>query len=368
MDNIQILIIIIIIIIISIIIINYYYNNIIIDNFNKNNKLIGINGEKGNDGKFGKNQSDCIPCKNPKNREEFPLFKFIKEKKYINDEEIILGNFTLQYEKYPDKDFIAANNLKEVIIEIPSGEKGLNGNYIIGNSGNKGDNSNNFMCNVKGDTGPSGLFGHKGPKGNNGRTIIDIIINDDYLDIKYSDNTNDIIYTNLKGDKGIDGINGKNGMDGLKGINGDVWFPTYNQDSGIITFNNPNTNEILTTDNLQCKCIDKQLPPSLSQICSGKMNYYNNVMRHREIKGLDKFLEEIKNIKKDTKRNMSDIDTLKDKKAEKKHDHPKKEESKNNKGGSTNTNNNKSKNNNNVSGPVNQGGGPTTGGGGCIIS
>ena len=269
MDIIELYIILIIIIIIIILIYFKNNNNNNIDNFTLES-IIGIQGERGDIGEPGKDATTHLSKKNPNKRKKVPLFKFIKQKKYKNEDEVILGQYPPK-ESYPSVEEIAENNLEEVIIEIPSGKKGIPGNSVIGNTGIDGEDGDVIQCHVVGDRGPAGSEGPPGPPGLDGNTILNIDTNNiDTIEITYTNGEINTINKNLKGVKGEPGLDGIDGSDGKKGANGEIWKPIYDNEYGTITFNNPNGIEVYTTNDLRCKCTNTYVPESLLEKCPPK--------------------------------------------------------------------------------------------------
>tara|TARA_B100001540_G_scaffold97380_1_gene87679 strand:- start:14358 stop:15293 length:936 start_codon:yes stop_codon:yes gene_type:complete len=280
MFDIQILLILFIILILVFILILILYkfkkdNNILKDNFtdirdvseddeaenkiygteNTENKFIVVEGEPGPigpPGPKGEDGKECVPCKEPETPEPLPLFKFIKQRINDNEPEIILGQYPPK-ESYPTVEEIAHNNLNEIVIQIPIGEQGLQGDSITGPTGGQGEKGDTLECSDVCQTGAEGPPGPDGPPGEPGRGIVNITLTDDYkLKIKYTDNSEQIIDKRLKGEKGETGLNGVNGSDGENGEKGDTWFPSYNSDSGIITYNL--NGRKISTEDLRSKC------------------------------------------------------------------------------------------------------------------
>ena len=224
-------------------------------------------GYIGDIGKSGKDAVSHLSKKKPKKRNKLPLFKFIKEKKNKNEDEIILGQYPPK-ELYPTVEEIAENNLEEVIIEIPSGKKGMPGNSVIGNTGIDGDDGDVIQCYVVGDRGPAGPEGPPGPPGVDGNTIENIETNNkNIIKIKYTNGEINIINKNLKGEKGESGLDGTNGKNGEKGANGETWIPIYDNEFGTITFNNTSGKEVYSTNDLRCKCTNTYIPENLLEKC-----------------------------------------------------------------------------------------------------
>tara|TARA_B000000437_G_scaffold33017_2_gene21956 strand:- start:1105 stop:2037 length:933 start_codon:yes stop_codon:yes gene_type:complete len=219
-------------------------------NTNTELKIKGEKGDRGSRGPKGKDGKECIPCKEPEIPEPLPLFKFIKERKNDNEPEYILGQYPPK-ELYPTVEEIAENNLNEIVIQIPIGEQGLQGDSITGPTGGQGKKGDTLECSDVCQTGAEGPEGPDGPPGVPGKGIVNITMTDDYkLKIKYTDNSEQIINKNLKGEKGESGLNGINGTDGKNGNKGDTWIPTYK--NGIITYT-LNGQEIKSGD-LRSKC------------------------------------------------------------------------------------------------------------------